>query len=146
MAMPVGIGDIVTLLSIISKLYVAFNTAHGSAAEYWDTIGEIESFHVQLDCVEQLAVPLAEEHGATALASSIHVNVKRSKQATARYLSKTKRYEGAFGKDKKQKNVILRTFRKMDWFFRHAGDASELRQRLQANRSGLIVDLQLLNM
>ena len=108
MAMPVSIGDIVTLLSIIRKLYVAFNTAHGSAAEYRDTIGGIESFHVQLDCVEHLAVPLAQEHGATDLASSILVNVETSKQATERYLSKMRQYGKVFGKDKKQMNAILR--------------------------------------
>ena len=132
MAASISIGDIVDLITIVNKIYVALNDAHGSADEYWRTRKDIECFHAELDRIEHQAVPLAQDHDATDLASSLRKNVEISRQTTEAYLSELKRYEKAFGKDRTRMSKLLCAYWKMDWFFRHRGDASEVRQRLQA--------------
>lgn len=146
MAASISIGDIVNLINIVYKIYVALNDAHGSADEYWRTRKDIESFHAELDRIERQAVPLAQDQDAIDLASSLRENVEISRQTTEAYLSDLRRYEKAFGKDRTRMNKILSTFWKIDWFFRHRGDASEVRQHLQAGRTSLNTNLQLLNL
>lgn len=144
--MLVSIGDIIDIITMITKVYVALNDARGSATDYRRTIEDIKRFHEQLDQIERLAVSLAQNHSAADLASSIRENVQLARETTGEYLSEMKKYEQALGNDTEKMNAIKRTFWKIDWFFRHRAEASEISQCLQAHRVNISTSLHLLNM
>ncbi|KZT72362.1 hypothetical protein DAEQUDRAFT_32521 [Daedalea quercina L-15889] len=144
MTSTLGIGDFITIASILSDLYVALTDARGSIHDYETTVKETERFLTDLNIVKRVALRLSLSRDMDSeLAESIINKVDAYKAATERFLQSVQKYEKTFGAHPRKGCILLRVLRKIDWRLRRKSAASEYRQRLLAACTSLNTTLLL---